>query len=159
MSAWPPVVTARREVRTKAGKRMGIFMLSDMTGQYEATAFAEALGQYDEFLQQDARIVVEIEGEDRPEGARITILRAEGLAAAAAKVKRTFALELDGDAALEDIARRFGHGGECAIDHILCKVGTRRVRIRLPKADAVVSAETISVLKQTRGVALVRELN
>ena len=151
------VVTARREVRTKAGKRMGIFMLSDMTGQYEATAFAEALGQYDEFLQQDARIVVEIEGEDRPEGARITILRAEGLAAAAARVKRAFAVELSDGAVAGHLASKVAQGGECRFDLVVRTADARRVRIRLPSQQSAISADNISALRQLHGSVRVRD--
>ncbi len=152
------VVTARREVRTKAGKRMGIFMLSDMTGQYEATAFSEALVQYDHLLQQDGRLVVEIEGEDRPEGMRVTIIRAQPLAEAASKIKRSYAIELDDGAAAIQLASRLGAGGECSLDLFVRTGDAKRVKIRLPNGHMTASADTISALRHMRGVASVSDI-
>ena len=152
------VVTARREVKTKAGKRMGIYMLSDMTGQYEATAFSETLAANDELLQQDARLIVSVEVEERPEGVRVTINGAQSLAEAAAKVKRAYAIEISHASAAGDLAARLGLGVECSLDLFVRTGAGRRVKIRLPRGSATTSPDAITALRGFTGLLDVRDV-
>ncbi len=61
-------VIDRYERRTKTGNKLGVFQLSDPSGQYEAIIFQEGLNQYRDVLEKGADVLVtlqaNVEGED-----------------------------------------------------------------------------------------------
>ncbi len=71
-------VTSKQERRTRTGSKMGIVMLSDPTGTYEAVLYSEQLVQYRDLLEPGKPLLLTVSAENRPEGpsVRIQSLRA-----------------------------------------------------------------------------------
>ncbi len=152
------VIHSRRELRTKAGKRMGIFCFSDATGQCEATVFSETLQQYDDLLVQDAKLILDVEGEWRPEGARITILRAQILSRAATRKRCDLVIHLRQPAELSAVSAEMPGPGSNAI-HITVPTKDRRsVRISLGAQFAVTDETVRSLRRYPREILTVDEI-
>ncbi len=65
------IVLAKRELRTKSGKRMGFVTLSDTTGQYEVALFPESYQAAYDLIEQKVPLVMEIKMEVQGDNVRI----------------------------------------------------------------------------------------
>ena len=72
-------VTSRQERKTRTGKRMGIIMLSDPSGQYEAVCFEETLVQNRDLLEPGSSVILLVGAELREDGVSIRIQSIESL--------------------------------------------------------------------------------
>jgi DNA polymerase-3 subunit alpha len=61
-------VASKQIRRTRTGNKMGIFVLSDATGQYEVVMFSEVLLAYEDLLEPGSSVVLEVGAENREEG-------------------------------------------------------------------------------------------
>ncbi|MBL4645648.1 MAG: DNA polymerase III subunit alpha, partial [Rhizobiales bacterium] len=68
-------IIAKQERRTRTGAKMGILVLSDPTGQFEATLYAERLSEYREQLEigQSFEFVVGADLDDETDDVRVRI--------------------------------------------------------------------------------------
>ncbi|HEV7414766.1 MAG TPA: DNA polymerase III subunit alpha, partial [Tianweitania sediminis] len=81
-------VTSKQERRTRTGNKMGIIMLSDASGQYEAVMFSETLAQYRDMLEPGTSVVITVAAEDRPEGVNLRIQTVQSLDEEASRVQK-----------------------------------------------------------------------
>ncbi|MBI1362747.1 MAG: DNA polymerase III subunit alpha [Proteobacteria bacterium] len=65
------IVLAKRELKTKSGKRMGFLTLSDTTGQYEVALFPESYQAAYDLIEQKVPLLMEVRMELQGENVRI----------------------------------------------------------------------------------------
>jgi DNA polymerase-3 subunit alpha len=99
-------VISRTERRTKTGNKMGIFGLSDPSGQYEAIVFAEGLQEYRDILEPGNAVLLFLSAEAQGDDIRARIQSAEPLEKAAEKVQKGLRVFLRDTAPLEAVSRR-----------------------------------------------------
>ncbi len=77
-------IIAKQERRTRTGSKMGILVLSDPTGQFEATLYAEKLSDYREQLEigQSFEFVVGADLDDETDDVRVRIQSLKPIGAA-----------------------------------------------------------------------------
>ncbi|MGZ5837338.1 MAG: DNA polymerase III subunit alpha [Xanthobacteraceae bacterium] len=99
-------VVSRTERRTKTGNKMGIFGLSDPTGQYEAIIFAEGLQEYRDILEPGNAVLLFLSAEAQGDDIRARIQSAEPLEKAAEKVQKGLRVFLRDAAPLDAFSKR-----------------------------------------------------
>jgi DNA polymerase-3 subunit alpha len=99
-------VVSRQERRTRTGNKMGILMLSDPTGQFEAVLFSEGLAQYREVLESGAVVLLQLGAELQGDDVRARIIHAEPLDGAAAKTQMGLRIFVRDAKPLDSIAKR-----------------------------------------------------
>jgi DNA polymerase-3 subunit alpha len=87
-------VVSRQERKTRTGKRMGIIMLSDSSGQYEGVLFEEGLNQYRDVLEPGNAVILLVQADLREDGVSIRIQQAESLEREAARDVRNLRIYL-----------------------------------------------------------------
>ncbi len=81
-------ITARQERKTRKGNAMGIVMISDPSGQYEAVIFEDALNRHRDDLQVGQSVIILAGADMRPEGVSVRIQSVEPLEKAASRETR-----------------------------------------------------------------------
>jgi DNA polymerase-3 subunit alpha len=99
-------VVSRTERRTKTGNKMGIFGLSDGSGQYEAVVFAEGLQQYRDVLEPGNAVLLFLTAEAQGDDIRARIQSAEPLDKAAEKLQKGLRVFLRDAAPLDAVSKR-----------------------------------------------------
>ena len=99
-------VVSRMERRTKTGNKMGIFGLSDPSGQYEAILFAEGLQQYRDVLEPGNAVLLFMAAEAQGDDVRARIQTAEPLDKAAEKLQKGLRIFLRDAGPLEGVSKR-----------------------------------------------------
>ncbi|MCK5746766.1 MAG: DNA polymerase III subunit alpha, partial [Oricola sp.] len=61
-------VASKQVRRTRTGNKMGIFVLSDATGQFEVVMFSETLLAFEELMEPGSSVVIEVGADNRDEG-------------------------------------------------------------------------------------------
>ncbi|HVG52060.1 MAG TPA: DNA polymerase III subunit alpha, partial [Xanthobacteraceae bacterium] len=158
-------VVSRTERRTKTGNKMGIFGLSDPSGQYEAILFAEGLAQYRDTLEPGNAVLLFMAAEAQGDDVRARIQTAEPLDKAAEKLQKGLRIYLRDAAPLEAVSKRLdampsGNGrpqngrsdGEVNVVLMLSDGG--EVEIRLPGRFKV-SPQIAGAIKAVPGVVQV----
>ena len=126
-------VLERQERRTKSGSKMGIFTLSDASGQYEAIIFQEGLNQYRDMLEKGANVLLTLQASAEGEEVRARIVTAEPLERAAGKVQKGLRIFVRDAAPLKALSARLKGGGEGEVSLVLMvEAGKREVEVRLP---------------------------
>ena len=126
-------VLDRQERRTKSGSKMGIFTLSDASGQYEAIIFQEGLNLYRDMLEKGANVLLTLQASAEGEDIRARIVVAEPLDKAAGKVQKGLRVFLRDPAPLSSLGARLKSGGEVEVSLVLMvEAGKREVEVRLP---------------------------
>ena len=116
---------------------MGIAVLSDQTGHYEAIVFSEGLGQYRDLLEPGRALLLVLQAGLEGEDVRARIQSAELLDEAVARRRTGLRIFLDDERPVASVAERLreradGRGeGEVSLVLIL-EGGDREVEIRLP---------------------------
>ena len=98
---------------------MGIVMLSDPSGQYEAIMFQETLNQYRDTLEKGAIVLVTLQASVDGEDVRARIVTAEPLEDAARKVQQGLRIYLRDNKPLPSVTQRLGMKGEGEVSLIL----------------------------------------
>ncbi|MFO0407195.1 MAG: DNA polymerase III subunit alpha, partial [Labrys sp. (in: a-proteobacteria)] len=126
-------VLTRTERKTRTGNKMGIVMLSDSSGQYEAILFAEGLAQYRDLLEPGTPVLLTVQANLEGDDVRLRITGAERLDAAAARTQRGIKVFLREEKALDSVAKRLSARGEGEVLLVLQLDGGRReVELKLP---------------------------
>ncbi len=145
-------ITARQERKTKQGKKMGILMISDPSGQYEAVIFEEGLNQFREHLEIGQSVIMLVNAEIWPEGLSIRIQSMEPLEQAAAREHQNMTIFLRDAAPIEGLAPLLDRGGKGNISFVVMQdSGAREIEVRL-KERFKVSSRIQSALKAIPGV-------
>jgi DNA polymerase-3 subunit alpha len=123
------------ERRTKSGSKMGIVILSDQSGHYEANVFSERLQQYRDLLEPSRALMLVLQAGLEGEEVRARIQSAEPLDEAVARCQKGLRIFLRDERPIFSVAERLrgrGEGeGEVSLVLILDS-GDREVEIRLP---------------------------
>ncbi|MDZ5449086.1 DNA polymerase III subunit alpha [Labrys sp. ZIDIC5] len=151
-------VLSRSERKTRTGSKMGVIMLSDASGQFEAVLFSEGLAQYRDLLEPGTAVLVGVQAAHEGDDVRIRIVTAERLDNATAKTQRGIKVFLQGEQALESVAKRLGQRGEGEVFLILqLDGGMREVELKLP-GKFLVTPQVAGAIKAIPGVATVMQM-
>jgi DNA polymerase-3 subunit alpha len=128
------IVLAKRELKTKSGKRMGFLTVSDTTGQHEVAIFPETYANMHDLLEQNVPLIFEVKLEANGEDMRLAAESVVSLESAAAPPK-ALRLKLASPQLAEPIASTLAGatGGKtvCELEMPVPSLG--RVVIRLPQ--------------------------
>jgi len=144
-------VVSRMERRTKSGSKMGIFGLSDPSGQYEAIIFQEGLDQYRDLLEPGAAVLLFLAAEAQGDDVRARIQTAEPLDKAAEKLQKGLRVFVRDEAPLEAVARRLDAKGDGEVAIIALLGAGAEVEVKLPGRYKV-SPQIAGALKAVPGV-------
>jgi len=152
------VVLDRMERRTKSGSKMGVTLLSDDSGQYEAVLFQEALQQYRDQLEKGAAVLVTLSANVEGEDVRARIVAVEPLASAAARAQKGLRIVVGDESPLDRIKSSLSAKGDGEV-FIVLQRGTapEEIELRLPGGYPV-SAEVAGALKAIPGVIAVEHV-
>ncbi|MGA8171249.1 MAG: DNA polymerase III subunit alpha [Methylocystis sp.] len=151
------VVLERSEKRTKSGSKMGIFLLSDDSGQYEAITYQEGLDQYRDLLEKGATVKLTLSGTLDGDDVRARIVSAEPLAAAAARAQKGLRIFVRDAAPLDGIKAKLTAKGEGEVSLVVLRDGDEQIEIKLPGGYPV-GAEVAGALRAIPGVVEVEHL-
>jgi DNA polymerase III subunit alpha len=125
-------VLDRTERRTKTGNKMGIVMLSDQTGHFEAIVFSEGLQRYRDILEPGQAVVLVLQAGVEGEEVRARIQLVEPLDEAAAKHQKGMRIFLRDERPLAGVYERLRAKGEGEISFVLIlDNGDREVEVKL----------------------------
>ena len=150
-------VTARQERKTRTGRRMGIVMLSDPSGQYEALLFDEGLAKYRELLEPGQSVILLVNADIREEGVSIRVQSVQSLEAEAMRETRNLRIFLRDDQAVPSIqslltgssAPPRGDGSVSLV--VIDGNGEMEVEMQLP-ARLKLSPQHANAIKSVQGV-------
>ena len=125
-------VLGRTERRTRTGGKLGIVLLSDASGQYEATLFAERLGQYRDLLDTGAIVLLSVSAAIDGDDIRVRIQSAEPLDQAAKSQAALMRVFVRDQAPLPDLARQLVQKGDGEVSIVAIIDGSREVEVKLP---------------------------
>ncbi|RUM99443.1 DNA polymerase III subunit alpha [Pseudaminobacter arsenicus] len=145
-------VTSKQERKTRTGNKMGVVMLSDTTGQFEAVMFSETLAQYRDLLEAGKSVVIEVAAEDRPEGINLRIQTVKSLDDAASQVQKHLRIFVRNDAPVAALQSQLGQRGEGQVSIVVIKDGAQgEVEIGLPDRYRI-SQQIASAMQAVPGV-------
>ncbi len=126
-------VLDRQERRTKSGSKMGIFTLSDQSGQFEAIIFSEGLNQYRDLLEPGRAVLLTLQANLEGEEVRSRIVAAEPLDAAAARLPQSLRVFLKDEKPINGVAERLKERGDGEVILVLMlDEGRQEVELKLP---------------------------
>ncbi|MEX0859857.1 MAG: OB-fold nucleic acid binding domain-containing protein, partial [Cucumibacter sp.] len=145
-------VTSRDDRRTRRGSAMALLTFSDPSGTYECFAFSDTLVQFGELIETGRSAIIEVEAEARPDGVRMTLIRAQAIEAAAEKLSRRLTIFAGDEKCLPHVRARLERGGEGVVSLVLIReAGEREYEIELPGGYRV-SPELASAIRGLPGV-------
>ncbi len=144
-------VVSRMERRTKSGSKMGIFGLSDPSGQYEAIIFQEGLDQYRDILEPGNAVLLFLSAEAQGDDVRARIQSAEPLDKAAAKLQKGLRVFVRDEAPLDAVSRRLDAKGDGEVSIVALLGAGAEVELKLPGRYKV-SPQIAGALKAVPGV-------
>ncbi|MEA2759052.1 MAG: polymerase subunit alpha [Methylobacteriaceae bacterium] len=151
-------VLDRYERRTRTGGKIGIVMLSDQSGQYEAILFNETLNQYRDLLEKGAAVLVTVQANVDGEEVRVRIQSVEPLEQAAARIQKGLRIFLRDTKPLPSIEARLQGRGEGEVSLIvMLEQNKSEVEIKLPGRFPV-SAQIAGAIKAIPGILAVEHV-
>jgi DNA polymerase-3 subunit alpha len=145
-------VLDRQERRTKTGNKMGILMLSDQTGQFEAIIFSEGLMRFRDVLEPGAAVVLMLQAGMEGEEVRARIGIAEPLEEALAKHQKGMRIFLRDERPISSVQERLKARGEGEVSLVLIlDDGDREVEVKLP-GKYMASPQIAGALRAVPGV-------
>ena len=150
-------VTARQERKTRTGRRMGVVMLSDPSGQYEALLFDEGLSKYRDLLEPGQSVILLVNADIREEGISLRVQSVQSLEAEAMRESRNLRIFLRDDRAVASIrslltgssAPPRGDGSVSLV--VIDGNGEMEVEMQLP-ARLKLSPQHANAIKSVQGV-------
>jgi DNA polymerase-3 subunit alpha len=131
---------------------MGIVQLSDMTGQYEAILFQEALNQLRDSLEKGAAVLVTLSASLEGDDVRARIVTVEPLAAAAARAQKGLRVVVGDQSPIDRIKSKLVGKGEGEVSVLIKRdVAPEEIEIRLPGSYPV-NPDVASALREIPGV-------
>ncbi len=104
-------VMGKRELRTRKGKPLAFVQLSDSSGAFEVTMFAETLDKYRDLLVVGQSLVLRVVGNLDGDQPRLTVQSVQRLESLAANIADGVRLFANDDTPLNDIAAILKQGG------------------------------------------------
>ncbi|MBM6595776.1 DNA polymerase III subunit alpha [Microvirga pudoricolor] len=145
-------VLSRQERRTKTGNKMGIVMLSDQTGHFEAIVFSEGLNQLRDVLEPGNAVVLMLQAGMDGEEVRARIGMADLLETALAKHQKGMRIFLRDERPLPSVLERLKTRGEGEVSLVLIlDDGDREVEVKLP-GRYMASPQIAGALRAVPGV-------
>ncbi|MBJ3774441.1 DNA polymerase III subunit alpha [Acuticoccus mangrovi] len=145
------VVVSRQERRTRTGNRLGVVLLSDPSGQFEAVAFSDVLEAHRERLEVGSCVLLSVTAQEREEGLAVRIQNVEPLKRLAMG-DSALTVFLNSPAPIGSIDRLIKAKGPCAVRLVaVCDDNGREVEIAL-KGTRSVSRSVASAIKAMQGV-------
>lgn len=145
-------ISARQERKTRQGKSMGIILLSDPTGQYEAVIFEEGLNRFRDDLTVGQSVILQVGAEMRDEGLSIRINSVETLEKAMSEIEQDMTIFLRDEEPLKLLPGLLDRSGRGRVSFIVIQdAGAREVEVSLPDRYAV-SSKIQSAIKAVPGV-------
>ncbi|HJW77231.1 MAG TPA: DNA polymerase III subunit alpha, partial [Beijerinckiaceae bacterium] len=145
-------VLDRYERRTKSGSKMGVVMLSDQTGHFEAIVFQEGLQKYRDLLEPGRALVLVLQAGLEGDEVRARIQSAESLDEAAARHQKGMRIYLRNDEPIPSVESRLRERGEGEVSLVLIlDSGEREVEVKLPGRYQV-SPQIAGALRAAPGV-------
>lgn len=149
-------VISKKVRRTRQGRKMGVVVLSDATGQYEVVLFNDQLTEFGDRIEGGRSFILTVSVREREEGNKSLIINSltgldqkEGTAAPPPQLMRVFVRDA---APVAPIARQLRAGGTSPVSFVLIKQeGAREVEIALPGQYAV-SGGVARAIKSVGGV-------
>jgi len=105
-------VMGKRELRTRKGKPLAFVQLSDSSGAYEVTMFAETLERSRELLIVGQSLVLNVTGNLDNEQPRLTVQGIQRLETMAANITDGVRIFMDDDRPIEQLASVLKEGGK-----------------------------------------------
>ena len=151
-------VLDRTERRTKTGNKMGICILSDPSGQYEAILFQEGLNQYRDMLEKGAAVLVTLQANVEGEDVRARITTVEPLEQAAGRMQKGLRVFLRDATPLPSITQRLTARGDGEVSLVLMlEKDHSEVEVRL-KGKYNINAQIAGALKSIPGIVAVEHV-
>ncbi|MGL4495993.1 MAG: DNA polymerase III subunit alpha [Beijerinckiaceae bacterium] len=126
-------VLGRAERKTKSGAKLGIITLSDTSGQYEATLFAEKLGQYRDALDNGALVMLQVNASLDGDELRVRIQHVEPLDKITANQTASAKIYVRENCPIQSLLARLDKKGDGDVTVVaLVDNGKREVEVRLP---------------------------
>jgi len=125
-------VLGKTERRTRTGGKLGIILLSDASGQYEATLFAERLAQYRDLLETGRTVLLTVSASIDGDDMRVRIQSAEPLEEAAKSQAALMRVFVRDAAPLPDVRQQLTQKGDGEVLIVALMDGGREVEVRLP---------------------------
>jgi len=145
-------VLDRTERRTKTGNKMGIVMLSDQTGHFEAIVFSEGLQRFRDILEPGRAVALVLQAGLEGEEVRARIQMAEPLDEAVAKHQKGMRIFLRDDRPISIVQERLRQKGEGEVSLVLIlDNGEREVEVKLP-GRYVASPQIAGALRAVPGI-------
>ena len=145
-------ITGKQERKTRQGKAMGIIMISDPSGQYEAVIFEEALHRFRDDLQVGQSVILLVGADMRPEGVSVRIQSVESLEKAASREQRDLTIFLRDQSPVKNLSPLLSKRGNSRVSFVVIQQnGAREVEVQLKERYAV-SSQLQSAMKAVPGV-------
>lgn len=145
-------VTSKQERRTRTGNKMGIIMLSDASGQYEAVMFSETLAQFRDLLEVGTSVVITVQAEDRPEGVNLRIQTVQSLDEEASRVQKALRVFIRDAAPIQYVSSQLTTRGEGQVSFVVIKDGGQgEIEVELPNRYRI-EQRMASAIKAVPGV-------
>jgi DNA polymerase III subunit alpha len=126
-------VIDRMERRTRTGNKMGVVMLSDQSGHFEAIIFAEGLQTYRDLLEPGRAVLLTLQAGLEGDEVRARIQTVELLDAVAARRKGELRIFVRDEKPIGSVAERLRERGEGEVSLVLIlNGGEREVEVKLP---------------------------
>jgi len=145
-------ITSKQERKTRQGKKMGILMISDPSGQYEAVMFEETLNRFGDLLVPGNSVVLLAGADIRPEGVSIRIQSVESLEKEAARQQRNLRIFVRDEAPIDMLSSIVNTRGDGRVSFVVIQNnGEREIEVQL-KERYKLSPQIASAMKAVAGV-------
>ncbi|HKH35195.1 MAG TPA: DNA polymerase III subunit alpha, partial [Beijerinckiaceae bacterium] len=145
-------VLDRYERRTKTGNKMGVVMLSDQTGHFEAIVFSEGLQKLRDVLEPGRALVLVLQAGLEGDEVRARIQSAEPLDEAVQRHHKGMRIFVRDEGPIGSVESRLRERGEGEVSLVLLlDSGEREVEVKLPGRYQV-SPQIAGALRASPGV-------
>jgi len=141
------VATGIRQLKTRRGDRMAVFMLEDDVAKVEAVVFPEPFAKYGHLIVADAMLLVRGDYERDDESSRLKVTEITPLDVVRDRAVREVEIRLTGDSTGKDVMHRLAgvleqHPGDRRVSFVVELNGNRRLRVRAATARRIRPSET-----------------
>ena len=150
-------ITAKQLRKTRSGKRMGILMISDPSGQYEAVIFEESLNRFADLLEPGTSVIMLVGADIRPEGVSVRVNSVESLEKAANKDKRNIRIFMRDQQPFDNLMPLMKSRGDGKVSIVVIQGnGEREVEIQL-RGKYQLGSQLASAIKAVPGIIDVQQ--
>jgi DNA polymerase-3 subunit alpha len=145
-------VISKQERKTRTGNKMGIFVFSDSSGQFEAVMFSEMLAQYRDVLEVGKSFVITAAAEERPEGVSLRLQTVQSLEEKSLQMQKALRVYIRDSGPLKMVAAHLNAKGDGLVSFIVIKEeGQREVEVELPNKYRI-TPEIAAALRSAPGI-------